>query len=125
MRVSSAKNIASALSAGLLNGLLGTGGGIPLWFAAIGRDNKKAAFATSSTGVLALSFFSLLLYAKDVPPLMGEGTLFLWFALLGGALGAFLLSRVPLGLVRTVFALLLIGSGGYSRIRTAYDVFLA
>jgi len=125
MRISNAKNIVSALTAGLLNGLLGTGGGIPLWFAAIGRDNKRAAFATSSTGVLLLSFFSLFLYAKEAPPLMGEGSLFLWLALLGGALGAFLLSRIPLGIVRTVFALLLIGSGGYSLIRTAYDVFLA
>ena len=125
MRISKVKNIASALSAGLLNGLLGTGGGIPLWFAAIGKEDKKAAFATSSTGVLLLSFFSLFLYAKEAPPLRGEGSLFLWLALLGGALGAFLLSRVPLGLVRTVFAFLLIGSGGYSLIRTAYDVFLA
>ncbi len=125
MRSQNTKNIISAVSAGLLNGLLGTGGGIPLWFAAIGRENKKAAFATSSSGVLILSFVSLFLYKGAAPALSGEASLFLWFALLGGALGAFLLSKIPLGVVRTVFALLLIGSGGYSLIRTVYDVFFA
>jgi len=56
------KKMICALSAGILNGLLGTGGGIPLWFAISKQEDKRKAFATASTGILILSLVSVLLY---------------------------------------------------------------
>ncbi len=118
-------HICSAISAGILNGILGTGGGIPLWFAANKKENKKAAFATSSAGVLVLSAVSLFSYRNSAPTLTGSSALFIWFALFGGILGAFLLNKIPLNFIRFLFAFLLIGSGLFSLFKAAYDVFLA
>ena len=117
------KKILCALSAGILNGLLGTGGGIPLWFAISKQDDKRKAFATASTGILILSLVSVLLYLPSgtsfaMPPL------FLWSSIFGGAFGAWLLNRIPLLLLRILFAFLLIGAGIFSIIRTvSYGVF--
>lgn len=111
--------------AGLLNGMLGTGGGVPLWFAANRKENKRAAFATSSAGVLFLSLLSLYSYKNSAVPLNGTSALFLWSSLCGGAFGAYLLPKVPLSAVRLLFAFLLIGSGSFSFLRVIYDVFLA
>ena len=123
--VKKTRNIFSALFAGLLNGLLGTGGGVALWFAASERKDKKTAFATASAGVLILCLVSVLLY--------GESNVFsgepfsasLWLAVLGGAIGASLLKWAPLSLLRFIFCFLLIGSGAYLIVRVAYDVLFA
>ncbi len=125
MRKNSKKNIFPAFLAGVLNGVLGTGGGVPLWFAANKKEDKKAAFATSSTGVLLLSAVTLFSYRQNAPVLTGPSALFLWFALAGGALGAYLLTKIPLGAVRLLFAFLLIGSGVFALGKTAYDLFFA
>ncbi len=101
-----------ALGAGLLNGLLGTGGGVPLWFAANTRQERKRAFATSATGVLFLSVESLLLSPDSAFAVIKELTpLFLISALLGGALGSLWLGKIPTKLLNGIFAFLLIGSG--------------
>ena len=111
------KKMICALSAGILNGLLGTGGGIPLWFAISKQEDKRKAFATASTGILILSLVSVLLYLPSgttftTPPI------FLWSSIFGGAFGAWLLNRIPLLLLRILFAFLLIGAGLFSIIRT-------
>ena len=107
-------SVASSFGAGLLNGLLGTGGGVALWFAATRRQERKKAFATSATGVLFLSFVSLLLSPSEAFSVIKELTpLFLLFALLGGALGGIALGKIRAKVLNGLFALLLIGSGGY------------
>lgn len=110
-----------ALGAGLLNGLLGTGGGVPLWFAASARQERKRAFATSATGVLLLSALSLLLSAKSIAPVITELTpLFLVASLLGGAIGGLLLGKIPTKWLNGIFALLLIGSGAFVLIKELF-----
>lgn len=119
------RNLLPAFFAGILNGLLGTGGGIPLWFAVNAQKDRRTAFATASAGVFILSLVSVVLYRENAPLLPSTSTFALWFALIGGALGAFLLKYAPLSLLRLIFSFLLIGSGAYSIIRTVYDVFFA
>lgn len=105
---------ACALGAGLLNGLLGTGGGVALWFAATRRQERKKAFATSATGVLFLSVVSLLLSERTISSVLESlSPLFLFAALWGGALGGIALGKIRAKVLNGLFALLLIGSGGY------------
>ena len=120
-----ARNILPAVLAGILNGLLGTGGGVPLWFAVNAKKDRRTAFATASTGILILSLVSMFLYSGNAVLIPNTFSYVLWFALLGGALGAYLLRYAPLSLLRLIFSFLLIGSGAYSIIRTVYDVFFA
>ena len=120
-----ARNILPAVLAGILNGLLGTGGGVPLWFAVNAKKDRRTAFATASTGILILSLVSMFLYRGNAVLIPNTFSYVLWFALLGGALGAYLLRYAPLSLLRLIFSFLLIGSGAYSIIRTVYDVFFA
>lgn len=119
------KYIFPAFAAGVLNGLLGTGGGIPLWFAVNAQKNRRTAYATASAGVLILCLVSIFLYRTNANDLPDISVLTLWIATLGGAAGALLLRYAPLGLLRLIFSFLLIGSGAYSLIRTVYDVFFA
>ena len=106
-----------AICAGLLNGLLGTGGGIPLWFAAVKEGDRRRAFATSSAGVLALSLFSIFLSGAAKEGAMALHPAVLPLAVLGGAVGALLLGRIPLTLLKWVFSGLLCGSGLYTLMR--------
>lgn len=103
-----------ALLSGVLNGFFGTGGGVALWFAAGKRGNERNAFATSSVGVLILSLFSAFLYAENAQPFLHITPLFVLLSVLGGAVGASLLGRIPTRVLRLLFALLLIGSGAYA-----------
>ncbi len=112
----------SAFLAGLLNGMLGTGGGIPLWFAVNAEKNRRTAYATSSAGVLILCIVSILLYRSEWIAPQGLTLISFWVALVGGACGAILLKRMPLSLLRILFSLLLIGSGGYSLVRAVLDI---
>ena len=61
--------IAATLLAGLLNGLLGTGGGVPLYFVLSREGADKRAYATASVGVLLLSAQTLFLYRGAAAPL--------------------------------------------------------
>ncbi len=106
--------IALGVSAGLLNGLLGTGGGIVLLFG-IKRIMKeleeKDAFALSLFSVCAISLFSLFSYIiADKAELSFAAKNFLPAAA-GGLIGAILLERIDISLLKTVFAALLIYSG--------------
>ncbi len=103
-----------ALLSGLLNGFFGTGGGVALWFASSKNGNEKNAFATSSVGVLILSAFSAFLYGKSISPFAHITPLFILLSVVGGAIGAALLGRLPTGALRLLFAILLIGSGAYA-----------
>ena len=104
----------SALLSGMLNGFFGTGGGVALWFASAKQGNEKQAFATSSVGVLILSLFSAFLYGQTATPFSRITPLFVLLAVLGGAVGATLLGRLPTRSLRLLFAFLLIGSGAYA-----------
>ncbi len=106
-------HVLSAVFAGLLNGTLGTGGGIPLWFSAIKRTDRRSAFATGAFGVLILSFVTLLSSGQATAAVGAMHPASPLFAVLGGALGALLLGKIPLSVLKWIFAVLLIGSGVY------------
>ena len=114
-------SVCCSFCAGLLNGLLGTGGGIPLWFAASTRQDRRRAFATSATGVLFLSVESLLLTKGEVTEVIGSLTpFFLLAALLGGTLGGLMLGKISVKWLNGLFAFLLIGSGAFVLVKELF-----
>lgn len=113
---------AAGFCAGIVNGLLGTGGGILLLLIlrrvckSGGEGGARDAFASSIVCILPLSVLSLgmLLSRGEVP----AGTVFSWEqlplgvgAVCGGALGAYLLPRLKVPVLELLFAGLLIFSG--------------
>ena len=107
---------AVGLIAGFINGLFGTGGALPLLalfsFMSLRTDS---AFATANLSVMILSAVSFFLYLKNgsidpsfIPQYFSEICL---PALLGGAAGSLLLSKVSPALLKRIF-LVLITIGG-------------
>ena len=102
--------------AGVVNGLLGAGGGI-ITVIAVNKylkdvaDDKNGAFATALCVMLPISLLSCSLYAfKGHISLDGFG----WFipsALIGGALGGILLGRIRADWMKKIFSALVAISG--------------
>ena len=107
------RGLLAGTAAGLINGLFGGGGGmllLPLLRDGCGLEEKRA-FATCVAVIVPVSAVSAALYlwrgAVDLPSA--------WPYLLGGLLGGLAagrtLDRVPVGVLRKLFALLLIWGG--------------
>ena len=106
----------TAFCAGVVNGLLGTGGGIPLLFLLRRHSAAQDAFASALCCILPLSILSTALYYHTgsiaVSELFSSDILpYLLGAIPGGILGAVLLDRLKLSLIQYVFAALLLFSG--------------
>ena len=118
MKKSKAKSrlwrICAAFLAGVLNGFLGTGGGVPLYFTLSKQEADREAYATASVGVLLLSLSTVFLYRGNAVPLDTVTPFLPMLAVLGGAAGALLLGRIRPFLLRLIFGLLLLFSGGYA-----------
>lgn len=107
---------AAGFASGLVNGLLGAGGGIISVFALsyVLRRQKcdgRDAFATTLCIMLPLSVLSAVLYAANgaVP---GVRLNFLALpAVAGGLVGGFFLDRINARLLRLIFAAVVIWSG--------------
>ena len=104
-------------SAGFINGLLGAGGGIIITFflARALSDKQKegnGVFANAVATMLPISLLSLALYFGH-GYLSFDASLFqlLPSALIGGILGAFLLSKLKIKAVKILFSILVIVSG--------------
>lgn len=101
---------------GLLNGLLGAGGGIvALWSLskALGEqvEDGRDLFANALCVTLPISAVSCLVYALR-GSLSTDGIgLYILPAILGGAAGGALLGKLRLGAVRTLFSVLVVVSG--------------
>lgn len=106
----------TGLFAGFVNGLFGTGGALPILalFAFLTFDTDKA-FATANLAVMVLSLVSFVLYLKN-------GTLEAAFldgyfkriflpALVGGAVGSLLLSKVSSDLLKKIFFIITVIGG--------------
>ena len=95
--------------AGFLNGLLGAGGGIPLVLGLSLLWGKKAAngkrfFTTALAVMLPLSLYSVRRYGDALPL---DGVQIFVIALpsfVGGAVGAWLLGRLPISALNRIFA---------------------
>lgn len=103
---------AAGISIGLLNGLLGTGGGliaVPL-LAFLGCSGRKG-HATSLAVILPLSVLSAGLYIYSARVNLIEAVSYLPGGLAGAAIGGFFLKKSSPTLLRKFFAILLIYSG--------------
>lgn len=105
---------AVALLSGLVNGFLGTGGGMLLLLAlrTVYPEEEKENMAICTACVLVFSILTTILY-KIEGHMEGVDILpFLLPALLGGAAGSLLLGRIRPLLLDLVLSLLLIYAGG-------------
>ncbi len=104
------------LFSGFVNGFLGAGGGIIIVFALSKilcgmAEDKNAAFATALCVMLPLSGVSAVMYAlRGSINLEGFG-IFALPAIIGGAVGGFLLGKLNSDLVKRLFAALTVISG--------------
>ncbi len=106
----------SGVLCGVLNGLLGAGGGIvAVW--AIGKsldeqlEDGRDLFANALCVMLPVSAVSILGYSlRGNLSTAGIG-LYILPAILGGALGGALLGRLKLGALRRLFSALVVVSG--------------
>lgn len=105
--------LAGFFSAGVINGLFGTGGGILLvWlFKRVLKTNAKDAFAQSLLTVIPMSVVSGLLYGTAGSFAPGETVPYLVPAVLGGLLGALLNDRCNPRLLKIIFSALVVYSG--------------
>ena len=104
---------AGALGAGFLNGLLGAGAGIVLYFvlAAAGSRDAKENLLLSSTSVMFFCVISLFFY-RDNAELTVESILRVGIpAALGGLCGAYLLTKIKTEAVKKLFAVVVIVGG--------------
>lgn len=112
-------SIVSAITvfcAGIVNGLLGTGGGILLLRVLRRSTEPQNAFASALACILPMSLLSAWLYGMNgsitVSALLSRDILpFLIGAIPGGILGAVLLDRLKLSVIQSLFAMLLLFSG--------------
>lgn len=103
---------AGGLAVGLINGLLGAGGGmlaVPI-LAKAGLSQREA-HAGSLAVILPLSLFSAGLYLSAGRVAVSDAAVYLPGGLLGAAVGALLLRRIPDKWLRRVFALFMIWAG--------------
>ncbi|MCL2053241.1 MAG: sulfite exporter TauE/SafE family protein [Oscillospiraceae bacterium] len=101
------------MSAGLANGLFGSGGGI----IAVPMLQKadlpaKKSHASSLALTLPLSIVSAVFYAYKDSLNFSHALPLLPFGLLGAVIGALWLKKIPNTLLKRVFGLLLITAGG-------------
>ena len=104
----------SGILAGMLNGFLGSGGGIILIFimGVLMPDREpKDVFATAVLSILPMSAVSAYFYHRGGGALAMEYAPYYASALFGGLLGAVLLDKISTTLLKTVFAALMLIAG--------------
>ena len=106
--------LVAGLIAGMLNGFLGSGGGIILIFimgVLLPKRESKDIFATAVLSILPMSAVSAYFYHRGGGVDLTEYAPYYSSALFGGVLGAVLLDKIPTALLKTVFALLMLWAG--------------
>lgn len=102
---------------GTVNGLLGAGGGIIITYflshkLTEGEKRENGVFANAVATMLPISIVSLLLYFFKGYISLNQDLLSLFpSAIIGGILGAFLLTKLKLQAVKVIFAFLVTISG--------------
>lgn len=104
-----------AVLSGLVNGFLGTGGGIVLVFALgmlvadDGEDSVRDRFATVIAVIIPLSLVSALMYGNTVD--FNAAVPYIIPGILGGITGGLLLDRIKVGWLKKLFAVMVIWAG--------------
>lgn len=103
--------------AGLVNGIFGSGGGVAivlsLWALADRQiRDRRRVIANVTAMILPISLASALVYFNLSPPELSSGIGIALTALVGGGVGALLLGKLKLKVIRVIFAVLLLVSGG-------------
>ncbi len=103
----------AAFAAGVLNGLLGTGGGMVLTLAlrAADPEHERDGMALSTACMLLFSVLTTILYGIQGHLRLSDALPVLFPSFLGGAAGSLLLGRLRLGAVDGILSLLLLYSG--------------
>ena len=108
---------AAGLAAGFLNGLLGAGGGIVLVYALSllrpdrSPDGVRDTFAATVACVLPMTAVSALLYAESGRLGGISLTGMILPAAAGGVCGALLLDKISTGILKKIFAALVLFAG--------------
>lgn len=109
------------LSAGVINGLLGAGGGVILVFllrAALGPGaERRDVYASALITTLPITLVSAMRYGSAGALPLGEFLPLVLPAAVGGVLGALLLDRIHPQITRRIFAALVIFSGAVMLLR--------
>ena len=106
------KNIGGGVIIGIVNGLLGAGGGmlaVPLLKKS--GLNQKEAHATSIALILPLSVISAVTYLLKGSVVLGDAVPYLLPGALGAVLGAFLLNKISDKWLRKIFGIFMIWAG--------------
>lgn len=108
--------VSGSLAAGVLNGLIGTGGGIILTYVfsfllSDGKHSSKDVFVTAMASILPISLFSLLSYRADVIRDMSYVIPTALSAAAGGIIGAVIGTRVRPVVLEKLFSVIVIWAG--------------
>ena len=103
-----------AVLAGAVNGFLATGGGIILMLALslVPTDSENALrdrFATVIAVILPLSLISALMYDDAID--LSAASPYILPGIIGGVVGALLLDRLSVNIVKRLFAVMVIWAG--------------
>lgn len=107
------KSAVAGAFAGLINGFIGSGGGmllVPLLNLWIGLDSKKS-FATSLAITLPVSIVSAVVYLITDTLRFSDAIPYLAGGLVGGIIAGKVFRKVPSGILRSVLGLLVIYGG--------------
>lgn len=106
------KTIFSGIAIGVVNGLMGAGGGmiaVPL-LKKTGLDQRKAQ-ANAIAVILPISIVSCVMYLIRGNVQISDALPFLPGGILGAVIGTFLLSKLPTKLLKKIFAAFMIWAG--------------
>ena len=108
---------AASAIAGVVNGFIGTGGGIILYFALklsnkdSSHDEMKDILATIIAAIIPVSMVSAVVYMIRGEMIYRALPIYLPAALVGGIVGALLLQRLHFKIIKKIFAVLIIYAG--------------
>ena len=107
----------ASIIAGVVNGFIGSGGGIILYFAlkfldkTADHDKMKDILATVVACVIPMSVISAAVYMINGKIICSQLPVYLPAALIGGLTGAFLLDKLKFKIIKKIFAALIIYAG--------------
>lgn len=113
MNISKTKCTLSGAAAGLINGLLGAGGGmvlVPLLTRWCGLEDKHA-FATAISIMLPLSIVSLIVYSTGAPLPLPDAWPYLAGGVIGGVIGGVLFKKISANLLHKLLGAFILWGG--------------